>query len=603
MGEARANQGEMAGAGLLYSVIFATRCRSTHHRLALDALRHMKGPHAAGWRALLLHHHQSYLKGAKAPDDEFKDFKNHVLHVRDGDWGGAREAAWEWRRRLARALEQKDWAHVAWCAGVMSHYVVDPHQPFHTHQTEEENTIHRAVEWSFAKSYETFQAIIARDLGGYPDVAAPQGENWLGELITEGARLATREYETIVAHYDFEMGVKRPQEGLDPHLRKTAAALVARAAVAWARCLDRVFAESGVKPPHVDGGLHAFFLALEAPIQSVLGLIGDVRERALVAAQYDEYKRTGKVRATLSEDDAGVRALYAAEVLKAPLSSLDALWPREIGAAHAPSAKTLKRRGQAARKRRPAPAPIEPAPPPGRNVAAPVAAPAEPAAFAAPPPPPPAPPVAEAAPIAPPEAPEPSAAPKPRRRKAAAGDLDAGVALPPVDQRAPPPSPPLLLTRKAGDGGDEALDAFTLFGSSPIEDAPSIGPKTARRLEGLGVFTVSDLLALSPATAAVLLNVRHISAPDIADWQTQAMLACTIPSLKSREAQALTACGFADAQRLAQADPRTLAAAMREWAKESKRIWGDAPAPTEADAADLIARARESVAIRSMTPV
>ena len=51
-----------------------------------------------------------------------------------------------------------------------------------------------------------------------------------------------------------------------------------------------------------------------------------------VEAQYEEYRRTGKVRATLGEDDKVVRELYAAEVLKTPLSSLDAKWPREIGA-------------------------------------------------------------------------------------------------------------------------------------------------------------------------------------------------------------------------------------------------------------------------------
>ena len=77
---------------LLYAVVFASRCRSNHHRLAVDALRRLRCDHAAEWRNLLLSHHVDYLKGAKAPDDEFKDFKNHVLHVREKDWGGAVEA-------------------------------------------------------------------------------------------------------------------------------------------------------------------------------------------------------------------------------------------------------------------------------------------------------------------------------------------------------------------------------------------------------------------------------------------------------------------------------------------------------------------------------
>src|SRR5689334_20747733 len=122
---------------LLYAVVFATRCRSNHHRIAVDALRHLQAPRADDWRELLLTHHKDYLEGAKAPDEEFKDFKNHVLHVRDKDWGGAVDATQEWYRRLVRALAEKDWKQAAWCAGVMSHYYVDPIQPFHTHQTEE----------------------------------------------------------------------------------------------------------------------------------------------------------------------------------------------------------------------------------------------------------------------------------------------------------------------------------------------------------------------------------------------------------------------------------------------------------------------------------
>ena len=53
---------------LLYQVVFATKATSNHHRLALDALRHLKADQAESWRMLVLHHHQAYLEGAKAPD-------------------------------------------------------------------------------------------------------------------------------------------------------------------------------------------------------------------------------------------------------------------------------------------------------------------------------------------------------------------------------------------------------------------------------------------------------------------------------------------------------------------------------------------------------
>jgi len=102
---------------------------------------------------------------ARSADEVFKDFKNHVLHVRDGDWGGAPQAAREWYRRTVRALQAKDWQHAVYSAGVMSHYVVDPIQPFHTHQTEAEGTIHRAVEWSLSKAFPEMLLILEQELG------------------------------------------------------------------------------------------------------------------------------------------------------------------------------------------------------------------------------------------------------------------------------------------------------------------------------------------------------------------------------------------------------------------------------------------------------
>ena len=93
-----------------------------------------------------------------------------------------------------------------------------------------------------------------------------------------------------------------------------------------------------------------------------------MKERLLVAAMYEEFRTTGKLRDTLSEDDKIVRELHATEVLKKPISTLDAQWPRETGTAHgtgtparslkkAPKPKAEKPRREAkpapARKRKP----------------------------------------------------------------------------------------------------------------------------------------------------------------------------------------------------------------------------------------------------------
>src|SRR5690606_29128004 len=154
-------------------------------------------------------------------------------------------------------------------AGVLSHYYVDPIQPFHTHQTEEENVIHRAVEWSFSKSYGAFQKVLEAH-GGYPAITAPSGERWLAEMVRAGAQASTQHYELIVDHYDLATGVKNPPAGLDDDIRQAIAGLVGHAAVGFARILDRAFEEAAVKPPKIGEALQTFFLALEMPIQAVL---------------------------------------------------------------------------------------------------------------------------------------------------------------------------------------------------------------------------------------------------------------------------------------------------------------------------------------------
>ncbi len=513
---------------VFYNLVMNSACRSNHHRLAVDALRHLKGDTAERWRELFLHHYTSYLEGAKAPDEVFKDFKNHVLHVRDGDWGGAPAAAREWYRRTVRALQIRDWKQAVYCAGVMSHYVVDPVQPFHTAQTEEENVIHRAVEWSFSKSFFKLQAILVNDLGGYPDVAVPNSADWLEQMVRQGARMSNPHYETVINHYDFRAGSKNPEAGLDQELKDIVAKLIGYASVMVARILDKAFAEAAVAPPKVNLTLDTFFVALKVPLNAVLKTIDNVQERALVASMYQEFQKTGKLRDTLPDDDKTVRELHAAEVLKQPLSTLDAQWPREIGTAHGTGAPP--------RSAKP------------KKVVAPKAAKPAPKAKLAP------------APVA-------KAPPAP---KAAAPAADQG------------PRPRLTL-------------------DAPIEDAPSIGAKTASRLSSVGIRTVKDLLDVSPDGAAAQIKVKHINASLIRDWQSQAELACAIPNLTSAGAQLLVAAGVRDADDLANAEADTLVNLIDEFAltSDGQRIVRDGTPPKRVDIDRWIAAAKEQARKRA----
>ena len=360
-----------------YRLVLDSVCRSNHHRIAVLALEHLKDENAEGWRNVFLKHRDAYLEGAKAPDEVFKDFKNHVLHVRDGDWGGAPQAAREWYRRTVRALQQQDWKHAAYCAGVMSHYVVDPVQPFHTHQTEEEGTIHRAVEWSLSKAFPEMLQILTQEMG-FPDIPVPDGDDWLERMVKAGALVSNPHYETLIDHYDFEVGVKRPVEGLDQEMKDVVAALLGYASVMLSRILDRAIAESKAEAPKVSLVLDTIGIVANTPVRVISKRVAAVAEMDLIAEQHQEFRKTGKVRETLGDDDKAVRRLFAEEILKVSLSTLDCQWPRETGtmsgegaepramgkakAAKAPKATKPKPAARPAEARKAPPAPKAAAP-------------------------------------------------------------------------------------------------------------------------------------------------------------------------------------------------------------------------------------------------
>lgn len=298
---------------LLFRIVYAAHATGTHHKLALDALRHLTSPDTERWQRLFLKHAELYTQGSKAPDNEFKDFKNHVLHVRDGYWGGAPDKAEKWYGELVDMLARGDWEQAVWSAGVLSHYVTDPVQPFHTGQSEAENSIHRAAEWSISKSYDTLRA--EGLAAGAPFlVATGESAGWLRELVLSGAEKANPHYETLIAHYDLHKGVSDPPAGLDALSRRILGRLVVHAAAAFAAVLDRAFADSRATPPDVALALDTVLAAVKIPAKALAKRLADAEDRRIVQAMYDELMTTGRVDATLPEDDRIVRDLHAKEV-------------------------------------------------------------------------------------------------------------------------------------------------------------------------------------------------------------------------------------------------------------------------------------------------
>lgn len=512
---------------LLERVIRNHRCRSTHHYIAFDALSLIGGEEGEAWKSLFLVHHEHLLKGAKAPDAEFKDFKNHVLHIAEGEWGGARAAAMEWYARGVELLTRKRWSDAAYAFGVLSHYYADPIQPFHTGQTEAEGVIHRAVEWSIAKSRDEIDARIAAN--GYPEIDVPDGMGFVSDMVRAGAERSHPYYQIFIDHYDVDAGVADPPAGLDETMRAAIADLVAYATAGFAAILTRAFEEAAVSPPKVHLTLQGYIETLDIPLRWITAKLEDAADKRTVERMYAEFQKTGKVIKTLPEDDKAIRAMHAREVRRIPLKQLNAEPIAPIGTQNenrlAAAPEELELLAEDA-------VPVDDVPPTelaqiARRDSARVLARgllgtrkriaeihAEPEAVAEP----------VAAPAAIEATPAPAAAPEPEIAE---------------DESAP-----------------RRLAAITR--DDPVVDAPSIGRKTAKQLARAGITTIGDLLDCDPDMVELELNVRHITSEAIRTWQDQTQLMIDVPGLRVHDAQLLVGAGITTREELANASARTI---------------------------------------------
>lgn len=519
---------------LLFRVIYAAHARGTHHKLALDALTELRNPQAEGWQRLFLKHAALYMEGAKAPDDEFKDFKNHVLHVEDGYWGGAIDKSQSWYGHLVAALTSEDWPQAVYCAGVLSHYYVDPIHPFHTGQSAGENNVHRAVEWSISKSYDVLRA---RGLA-LPDplnLPRAEGDDWLKDLVCRGAERSHKHYSTLLVHYDFHKGVVDPPAGLDETARVAVAELLTYASASFALVLDRAFDDAGVSPPEVSLTLDTVLATIAIPRKMLLNKIADTADRRQVEAMYDELQATGKVDQTLSEDDRTIRDLHAAEV----------------GSRSAEQRST----DRAERIRQ---APAAPKAPPRLKLV-------EPAHKT----------------VGPPQAPT---------SRLTAALAPASAAAPAAPVQTAEPTPRIFDATHANRARLPRIKA-----ADAVEDAPSIGLKTAERLAKIGIVTVGDLLAIDPDLAAEKLDTRHIGGDTVRDWQDQARLAMALPELSGTKAQLLVGGGYRNIAAIASADAGVVREALEAFAAtaEGERLMRGSKLPDSTEIARWIEDAKD----------
>lgn len=141
---------------------------------------------------------------------------------------------------------------------------------------------------------------------------------------------------------------------------------------------------------------------------------------------------------------------------------------------------------------------------------------------------------------------------------------------------------------------------FHLGMNSPVEEAPSIGHKTARRLSVLGVYSVADLLDADPDEIASRLGRRWISGTTVREWQAQAALVCRVPMLHGHDAQLLVSAGYKEPEQFAHLSARQLLNDLQPLinSPQGARILRGANPPDLAEVANWISWANHARSLR-----
>ncbi|WP_417748230.1 DUF4332 domain-containing protein [Rosistilla oblonga] len=555
----------------IMTILRAAHCRSTHHYFALDALRCINTERGGRLADLLLKHYDQYLKGAKDPDSKFRDFQNHVLHVGDGNWGGAPRACEKWLKTAINHLDSEEWEYAAYDLGVLSHYFTDPIMPLHTASSDPEGIVHRPLEWSVCQSYEEIYERWAR---GKVRVTfqLPNGNNWITQAVTAGAERSHAYYHRIIEIYDLERGVKRPPEGLNGESRDILAEMFGIAITGWARILERVAEQSICKMPNAGLTAATLVAAIDMPVAWILKKISSAKEKSAVAAIFNEYKTTGTVRVNLPPEVRSVRTEMAMTVnrntpINPPVSTTPAPRPVTCNTTAAPAWAPTSIQS-------PAPAPIATS--------------------------------QETQPQ--PIAPTPSSEPSVPAWLPAAASVSEPVALEPVDSFEPAAtaaeqpaveSVPFTSNRVADSRYTEREPSVSE--QSDLVDAPSIGPKTAQRFTKIGIDTIGQFLAAQPEVLAVKLETRWINADLLSDWQAQARLVCGVASLCGYKSQLLVAVDCRSVEQLAAQDAAALTSRISDYCdtKAGERILRSSSRPDAEDVAQWIADAQRGAASRA----
>ena len=486
----------------IIAVLRAAHCKSTHHFFAVDALYAVPSDRGQTLVRLLLANYNDYLKGAKDPDNVFKDFENHVLHVTDGYWGGAAKTAEKWLATSLSLLSSSKWKEAAYAIGVLSHYFTDPFMPLHTAQSPRETIVHRPLEWSVCCAYsEIFNAACNNSQLEY--FALQSGSDWIKDGVLRGATMANKFYEPLIDDYDMNESRRNPKLALGTDSKRMLAQLFTWVITGWGEVIERLANESSAQIPEMSLTLPTLVAGIQVPMKKVVAAIESVEQRREVEKILDEYQRTGKV----------VRNLTLEQV-------------------------TVKKIRELKPNMRPAPS----------------------------------------------ELPRIVEVPKPTQRIATLATVKSDAPL--LNGSKPQfivssQSEPKQTNQPVNESPKPSARRSKLTATSPIVDAPAIGPKTAARFNAIGYHTVGDLIDGDPEKISQLLETKWITVRLVAQWQDQALLACKVERMTATGSGLLVLAGIRTAEELTKQTASEIHAKLHVAAQsaEGQRLLRDQPPP------------------------
>lgn len=620
----------------ILSILRAAHCRSTHHYFAIDALQQLKTAQAQRLANILLKYHDDYLVGAKAPDSDFKDFQNHVIHVEQNNWGGAAIKCQEWLEQARQMLDEGKWKKAAYACGVLSHYFTDPIMPLHTGQSSRETVVHRPMEWSICKSYDDILAYYVNS-GLQCDFTLASDDKWIGKAVVAAASVAHRHYDRLIAIYDLKKGVANPRQGLNDEAVAILSELFALAIHGFSSVLSRLADETTAQLPQVSLTMTSLLATIDMPLAWVVRKISDSQERRAVQAILVEYNKTGVLRRTLPAEIAMVeKAKIEQPELRFNFEGDNNVQTPELKVAtktqnDADSESSTSTEAKESRKLASISIPSD------TVVATKEVAPVEPSTLDS---------ASEQTDTelpkhldlisestnvgsmetldTPQKADEPVADGQPKfvplsqartklrvhkedneSKPAASAEKKKPATAKSTAQAAQAQTPPVSEEKESREAPLRIAPGTMLptvddpsnnvhYGS-PLVEAPSIGPKTAKRFENIGIRTIRQFVSINAEELVERLATRWITLDLIRDWQDQARLVCEVPVLSGYRAQLLVAVGCRTSWQLRTSSAVALYAQLEPFCNtaEGEQILRSARIPTAEDVEAWIDSAKQ----------